>query len=94
MVDWKAKLTSRKFWVAITEFVTMLVLAFGVAKETATQIAAIIMSGAGVIAYIIGEGMADAAGASNTPFVFGPDDWGTEEFENDDDSEMNNNAVG
>ncbi len=63
MIDWKRKLTSRKFWTAIAEFVTMLVIAFNGTQETATQIAAIIMAGAAVVAYIIGEGLADAAGA-------------------------------
>ena len=60
---WKQKLTSRKFWAAIAEFVTMLVIALGGAQETATQITALIMAGAGVIAWIVAEGMADAAGA-------------------------------
>lgn len=62
-MDWKRKLTSRKFWAAIAEFVTMLVIALGVADETAVQISALIMAGAAVIAYIVGEGLADAAGA-------------------------------
>lgn len=57
------KLTSRKFWAAVAEFVTMLIIAFHGAQETATEVAAIIMAGAAVIAYIIGEGLADAAGA-------------------------------
>ena len=64
-MDWKRKLTSRKFWTAVAEFVTMLVIAFHGTQETATQIAAIIMAGAGVVAYIIGEGLADAAGAGS-----------------------------
>jgi len=63
MIDWKRKLTSRKFWAAICEFVVMLVVAFHGSEETATQISALIMAGAGVIAYIIGEGLADAAAA-------------------------------
>lgn len=58
------KLTSRKFWAAVVGFVTGLLLYFGKTAEQAEQIAALIMSGASVIAYIIGEGMADAAGAS------------------------------
>ena len=62
-MDWKQKLTSRKFWAAIANFVTMLVIAFGGTDQTATQITAIIMAGAGVIAWIVAEGMADAAGA-------------------------------
>lgn len=63
-MDWKRKLTSRKFWAAIAEFVTMLVIALGAAEETAVQVSALIMAGAAVIAYIVGEGLADAAGAS------------------------------
>lgn len=63
-IDWKSKLTSRKFWAAVTEFVAMLIIALGGTQETATQITALIMAGAAVIAYIIGEGLADAAGAN------------------------------
>lgn len=65
MVDWKTKLTSRKFWVAICEFVSMLIIAMHGTQETAAQIAALIMAGAAVVAYIIGEGLADAAGAKS-----------------------------
>lgn len=65
-IDWKKKLTSRKFWAAVVGFVTPLLLAFGVAESDAAQITSIIMAGASVVAYIIGEGLADAAGAKNT----------------------------
>ena len=61
------KLTSRKFWATIADFVGMLIIALGAAQETAAQVAAIIMAGGAVIAYIVGEGMADAAGASPSP---------------------------
>ena len=60
-IDWKRKLTSRKFWAAVCEFVTMLIIAFGGTQETAVQVAAIIMAGAAVLAYIIAEGLVDAA---------------------------------
>lgn len=69
-IDWKKKLTSRKFWAAITEFVTMLLLAFNVAESDVTQVAAIIMAGAGVVAYIIGEGLADM-GSNKTVVAIG-----------------------
>lgn len=65
-IDWKKKLTSRKFWAAVVGFVTPLLLVFGVSQDMATQITGIIMAGASVVAYIIGEGLADAAGAKNT----------------------------
>lgn len=55
------KLTSRKFWAAIASFASMLIVALGAAEESATQVTALIMAGASVIAYIVGEGFADAA---------------------------------
>ena len=62
-IDWKRKLTSRKFWTAIGSFVSMLIIALGGAEQVATQVTALIMAGASVIAYIIGEGLADAGSA-------------------------------
>ena len=58
-IDWKRKLTSRKFWVAVTAFVTLILLRCGLTQTEAGQIAEIIMAGAVVIGYIIGEGLAD-----------------------------------
>ena len=60
MIDWKKKLTSRKFWMAIVGFITPLLLAFGVAENDAAQVTAIIMAGADVMAYILAEGMVDS----------------------------------
>ena len=60
MIDWKKKLTSRKFWMAVVAFITPLLLAFGIAEDNVTQIVAIIMAGADVVAYIIAEGLVDA----------------------------------
>ena len=62
-IDWKRKLTSRKLWAAVCSLVTNLVIAFGGAEDTAVQITAVIMAGASAIAYIIGEGLVDAANA-------------------------------
>lgn len=80
MIDWRTKLTSRKFWAAIAEFVTMLIVAFHGSQETATQITALIMAGAAVIAYIIGEGLADAAHVEEGSYVqfIGVDEEGDE----------------
>ena len=61
MIDWKRKLTSRKFWMALASFVSLLVVALGYSETEASKIAALIMSGASVIAYIIGEGLADSS---------------------------------
>ena len=70
--DLVRKLTSRKFWAAVAGFVTGLLVFFGQSEATATQVAALIMSGASVIAYIVGEGMIDAAGAGADVFVEEP----------------------
>ena len=64
-IDWKRKLTSRKFWMAVVAFITPLLLAFGVAENNVTQVVAIIIAGADVLAYIIAEGMVDAT-STNT----------------------------
>jgi hypothetical protein len=63
-IDWKRKLTSRKLWAAVVSFVTLLMIGFGYAEADAAQVASIIMAGATVMAYIIGEGLVDASAAS------------------------------
>lgn len=63
-IDWIRKLTSRKFWLSVASFVAMLIVALGGGENTAQQITALIMAGATVIGYVLGEGLADA---SNKP---------------------------
>ena len=60
-IDWKRKLTSRKFWIAVVGFVTPIMTMLNVSDSTAVQVTALIMVGGTLIAYIIGEGMTDAA---------------------------------
>jgi hypothetical protein len=54
------KLTSRKFWLAVAAFVTDLIIALKGDAATAETVSGMIMAGATVIAYIVGEGMIDA----------------------------------
>ena len=61
MIDWKRKLTSRKFWAAVIAVITSVLAFAGAPDSTVTQVTAIITAGATLIAYIIGEGMVDAA---------------------------------
>jgi len=70
-INWVRKLTSRKLWAAVASFVSMMIVATGGAEATATQVTALIMAGASVIAYIIGEGLTDAAGAGGTAVLEG-----------------------
>lgn len=60
-IDWVKKLTSRKLWAAIAGLITNVIIACGGTESEAAQIVAIVMGGAAVIAYIIGEGLVDAA---------------------------------
>ena len=60
-INWKRKLTSRKFWVAVIGFVTAVMVALNIDQMTAEQVAAIISAMGTLVAYIIGEGMTDAA---------------------------------
>ena len=64
MIDWKAKLTSRKLWMAIIGFATGLLTYLGMGAEQAEKIGSLILMAASIAAYIIGEGWADAAGAA------------------------------
>lgn len=59
-IDWQRKLTSRKFWLSVASFVSLLIVALGGAENVAAQVSALIMAGATVIGYVIGEGLADA----------------------------------
>ena len=69
MIDWKRKLTSRKFWVAVAAFVSGLIVAFKGDAETAETVSGIILQGAAVLGYLLAEGLVDAKGAENVNFV-------------------------
>ena len=58
-IDWKRKLTSRKLWLAVAGFVSGILIFLGHSESEAAQVASLIMSGASVIAYCVGEGLAD-----------------------------------
>lgn len=57
--DWKRKLTSRKLWLSVAAFVTMLIIFFTGDNGKAEQVASLIMAGATIIGYVLAEGLAD-----------------------------------
>lgn len=65
-IDWKRKLTSRKFWAAVIGAVTAVLVGIGTSDSDVTKVTAIISGVATLIAYIIGEGLVDAAREKNT----------------------------
>jgi hypothetical protein len=54
------KLTSRKLWMSVAGFISLLVVAAGYTESDAAQITAIIMAGATVLGYVLGEGLVDS----------------------------------
>lgn len=58
-IDWRRKLTSRKFWLAVASFVSMLIVYSTGDAETADKTASLIIAGATVIGYLLAEGLAD-----------------------------------
>lgn len=54
------KLSSRKLWLAVANFVAMLLVFVGNTEAIATQVSSLIMAGGGIVAYIIAEGWADS----------------------------------
>lgn len=65
-VDWKSKLTSRKFWAALVAVIMAVCVIFGVDDITTEQITALVMAVGALIAYILGEGFVDAARAKGS----------------------------
>lgn len=64
-MDWKRKLTSRKFWLAIAVFVLAIFAYLNMDMDVEKTKALIIAAGT-VIAYIVGEGFADGMHANDS----------------------------
>ena len=58
------KLTSRKLWMSVASFVSMIVIALGQSENTATQVTSLIIAGATVLGYVLGEGLVDSQNRS------------------------------
>lgn len=65
-IDWKNKLTSRKFWAAVIGFITSIMVVFNVDNLTIEQVVSVISACSVLIAYIIGEGLVDSSRANST----------------------------
>lgn len=63
-IDWKAKLSSRKFWVAVIGLVTAVMMVFGAGESDVSKIAAAITAVGSVVSYILGESIVDAGRSS------------------------------
>ena len=82
-INWKQKLSSRKFWCAVAGFVTTVLVAFRVQDNTAVQITAVVSSVGVIAAYIFGESYTDGKRADNTVTSRMPPPW----IESEDEDE-------
>ena len=59
-IDWKRKLSSRKFWAALAGFVGAIAVLCGAGESVITEVTAIISAAGVLVAYILGEAMIDS----------------------------------
>ena len=59
-IDWKRKLSSRKFWAALAAFVGAVAVFCGAGESSITEITAIISAAGVLVAYILGEAIVDS----------------------------------
>ena len=64
-LDWKRKLSSRKFWAALGALVAAIAVVCGAGESVITEVSAIISSAGVLIAYILGESIIDASSGTD-----------------------------
>ncbi len=64
-IDWKRKLSSRKFWAALSALVGAIAVVCGAGESIITEVSAIISAAGVLIAYILGESIIDASSGSD-----------------------------
>jgi hypothetical protein len=60
-IDWKTKLSSRKFWALIAGLVVSVMVLLGTDATTQDQVVGVIGAVGSVAVYIIGESIVDAS---------------------------------
>ncbi len=66
-INWKQKLSSRKFWAMVTGVIISLLVAFNVGEEVITKVTGILSSTSVLIVYILAETSVDKARENNRP---------------------------
>ena len=64
MVDWRRKLSSRKFWALVVMLISSNLFLFGVAEGDIEKISAVITNFGSVVVYLLVEGSIDKANKS------------------------------
>ena len=60
-INWKQKLSSRKFWAALAGFIGAVAVICGASESVLTSVSAVISAAGVLIAYILGESMVDSS---------------------------------
>lgn len=77
--DWIRKLTSRKFWLALAGLITGLVGFLQHPTTDAETITSLILALGSVVAYVIAEGLVDAARENGDAYIVEPEEKPPEE---------------
>jgi len=64
MIDWKQKLSSRKFWVLLAGLVTSIVLM--IQGDTTVTTSGVVLALGSIVAYVLGESWVDAKSAESS----------------------------
>lgn len=65
-IDWRRKLSSRKFWAAVGGVVISIMVIFGADSSSQERIAGAITSTGVLVTYILAEGATDKAALNNS----------------------------
>lgn len=58
-INWKQKLSSRKFWALLAGFISSLLLAFNLGENEIAQVTAVITAFGSIAVYILAEASVD-----------------------------------
>jgi len=73
-IDWRRKISSRKFWALISALVVSCLVAFGVDAGTTEKVVGVITAAGACVTYILAEARVDAESVKQN-------DYGTEHIE-------------
>lgn len=59
-IDWKRKMSSRKFWALLAGFATSVLAAVGAGDDMTLKVTGVIGAVGACVAYMLAEGVADA----------------------------------
>ena len=65
MIDWKRKLTSRKFWAMLSGLIVGIIIYVQSEEKSPEAIGSLIIIAGSIVSYIFGEAIADSGGKND-----------------------------